>query len=67
MQNWKTTAAGILAALGAALMLAPLPEKWRWVPPFLSAFASGLIGVSAKDASTHSTQKEISAATKDAK
>lgn len=63
LQNWKTTAAGILSALGAALMLAPLPEKYRWIPAFLSALAAGLIGVTAKDYNVHSTEKEVIAAT----
>jgi len=59
IENWKTTLAGILAALGAALMLAPLPDDWKWVPPFLSAFGAALIGMAAKDSTTHSTVAQI--------
>lgn len=63
LENRKTTLAGILAALGAALMLVPLPDDWKWVPPFLSALGAALIGAAAKDSTTHSTVAEVSKAT----
>lgn len=59
MVNWKTTAAGILAALGAAMSLVPLPDNWKWVGPFLTALGSGLLGITAKDYNVHSTVAEV--------
>ena len=61
--NWKTTIGGILAALGAALILVPLPEEYKWVPAFLTALGGALVGITAKDFNVHSTETEVVNAT----
>jgi hypothetical protein len=67
IESWKTTVGGVLAAFGAALVLVPLPENWKWVPQFLTALGGALVGIAAKDYSTHSTMKQIQTATAEKK
>jgi hypothetical protein len=63
MQNWKTTLGGILLAVGTAALGAPIPEQYKWLPGVVSAIGGGLLGLSAKDYNTHSTVKQVEAAT----
>jgi len=61
--NWKTGLGGIIAAIGAALVLVPLPEEYKWVPSFLTALGGALVGITAKDYNVHSTEAEVVDAT----
>ncbi len=63
MENWKTTLGGILLAVGAAALGAPIPEQYKWIPGVVSAIGGGLLGFTAKDFNTHSTVKEVETAT----
>ncbi len=63
LQNWKTTIGGLMAAVGAALALAPLPDDWKWVPQFMTALGGALVGLAAKDSTTHSTAEQIAKST----
>jgi len=67
IENYKTTLGGLLSAFGAALVLAPLPDDYKWVPSVLSAFGLALLGITAKDSTTHSTTTQVAIATAEKK
>lgn len=50
--HWKTTLAGVLAAIGQALSaIGALPPPWGTVAGLLSALGIALLGATAGDAS----------------
>jgi hypothetical protein len=63
--NWLTTIGGLLAGIpiiviNSGLMLAP---KWTQILSIIGGLGTLMIGLSAKDASTHSTMAEIQKST----
>jgi hypothetical protein len=63
MQNWKTTVAGLLTALIMAAANYSGPNTWQG---YLACLGPVALGVLAKDFDTHSTQTQVSVATKQA-
>jgi hypothetical protein len=63
MQNWKTTVAGLLTALIMAAANYSGPNTWQG---YLACLGPIALGVLAKDFDTHSTQTQVSVATKQA-
>lgn len=50
--NWKTTIAGLVAAIGTTLTgSAILPEKWAWIGTAMQVIGLGLLGAYAADKS----------------
>ena len=48
--NWKTTLAGVVSAIGAALAgTGVLPTPWGTVASLISSLALALLGYTAKD------------------
>ena len=72
LKNWKTTLGGLLAFLASVpLFVSSIqawadhqPTNWRQALIALAFAGAGIIGVSAKDSTTHSTVSEVSVATK---
>ena len=64
LENWKTSLGGILAAIGiAGSQVLTVPEQYHWLFAVAGAIGAGLLGVTAKDFTTHSTAKEVEKAT----
>ena len=67
MRNWKTTVSGIVSALAMFIVTNPnVFPPWPWLVPAAKFVLSGgllALGISGKDASTHSTAAEVAAST----
>ena len=63
MQNWKTTVAGLLTALIMAAANYSGPNTWQG---YLACLGPVALGVLAKDFDVHSTQTQVTVATKQA-
>jgi len=63
LANWKTTIGGVLLFLGQVIVLTPLATTYPWLSTFLTGAGGLLLGLTAKDYSTHSTQAEVTTAT----
>lgn len=61
--NWKTTLGGALVFVAGLLQLVPVPEKYKWVSPALGYMGGAVIGLAAKDSTTHSTADQVQVAT----
>jgi hypothetical protein len=61
MENWKTTLAGLLVALGQAR--SSMPPKYQWIFELAGVAGGVLIGMAAKDYDNHSTSNEVAKAT----
>ena len=63
MQNWKTTVAGILVAVGYALQNYAGANTWQG---YATALAIAVLGAVAKDFDVHSTATQVAVSTKQA-
>lgn len=72
MKNWMTTLGGILAGLPPLILTSfmsagiPLSPKWTAIMSVIGGLGALLIGLAAKDATTHSTAAEVAKATEEA-
>jgi hypothetical protein len=64
VNNWKTTAAGVLAAVAMAWANYSGANTWQG---YLSCLGPVVIGALAKDWNTHSTETQVQVATVQAK
>ena len=63
-QNWKTTAAGLIAAIAYALANYTGRNDWQG---YVGAAAIAALGFLSKDFNTHSTETQVQVATIQAK
>ena len=63
MNNWKTTLAGLLVAIGYALQNYNGANSWQG---YATALAFAALGALAKDFDTHSTHTQVQTATNQA-
>ena len=64
MTNWKTTLAGILLAIGTAGTQVPnVPDDFKWIFAVMASAGAIMLGLAAKDYTTHSTVDEVNKAT----
>lgn len=66
LENYRTSVSGLMLAIGMAIATVPgVPEKYHWIGGILAAVGSAGLGLSAKDAKTHSTLEQVEKATKE--
>jgi hypothetical protein len=67
MKNWRTSVAGIVAAVAGFVLFSPqLFVRWPWVcdlAKYVMAGGMASVGLLAKDGATHSTATEVTDAT----